>query len=102
LLVKIKRELENQVRGLLKNLGLNIGQARFNVFAVRAVELIEGHPALTAVVRPLLMARMAIEQQIDRRVRDNQGALASSVDCRLVRGGDFSAILAAARSASFS
>jgi transposase len=100
LLVKIKRELENQVRGLLKNLGLNIGQARFNVFAVRAVELIEGHPALTAVVRPLLMARMAIEQQIDRRVRE--GALASSVDCRLVRGGDFSAILAAARSASFS
>jgi transposase len=100
LLVKIKRELENQVRGLLKNLGLNIGQARFNVFAVRAVELIEGHPALTAVVRPLLMARMAIEQQIDRRVRE--GAFASSVDCRLVRGGDFSAILAAARSASFS
>jgi transposase len=100
LLVKIKRELENQLRGLLKNLGLNIGQARFNVFAVRAVELIEGHPALTAVVRPLLMARMAIEQQIDRRVRE--GALASSVDCRLVRGGDFSAILAAARSASFS
>jgi transposase len=65
LLVKIKRDLENQVRGLLKNLGLIIGQARFNVFAVRAVELIEGHPALTAVVRPLLMARTAIEQQID-------------------------------------
>jgi hypothetical protein len=62
LLVKIKRDLENQVRGLLKNLGLNIGQARFNVFAVRAVELIEDHPALTAVVSPLLMARSAIEQ----------------------------------------
>jgi hypothetical protein len=37
-----------------------------------------------------------------RRVRDNRGALASSGDGRLVRGGDFSAILAAARSASFS
>ena len=65
LLVKIKRDLENQVRGLLKNLGLIIGRARFNVFTVRAVDLIEGHPELTAVVRPLLMARTAIEQQID-------------------------------------
>jgi hypothetical protein len=41
LLVKIKRDLENQVRGLLKNLGLVIGRAKFNVFAVRAGELIE-------------------------------------------------------------
>jgi transposase len=41
LLVKIKRDLENQIRGLLKNLGLVIGRAKFNVFAVRAEELIE-------------------------------------------------------------
>ena len=33
LLVKIKRDLENQIRGLLKNLGLVIGRAKFNVFA---------------------------------------------------------------------
>jgi transposase len=65
LLVKIKRDLENQVRGLLKNLGLVIGRAKFNVFAVRAEELIEGRPELVAAVRPLLEARQAIEQQID-------------------------------------
>jgi transposase len=41
LLVKIKRDLENQIRGLLKNLGLVIGRAKFNVFAVQAEELIE-------------------------------------------------------------
>jgi transposase len=35
LLVKIKRDLENQIRGLLKNLGLVIGRGKFNVFAVR-------------------------------------------------------------------
>ena len=46
LLVKIKRDLENHVRGLLKNLGLVIGRAKFNVFAVRAEELIEGRPEL--------------------------------------------------------
>src|SRR6201989_814857 len=64
LLVKIKRDLENQIRGLLKNLGLVIGRQRFNVFAVRAEELIEDRPELIAVVGPLLKARKAIEQQI--------------------------------------
>ena len=65
LLVKIKRDLENQVRGLLKNLGLVIGRAKFNVFAVRAEGLIENRPELVAAVRPLLEARKAIEQQVD-------------------------------------
>src|SRR3982074_1460626 len=71
LLVKIKRDLENQIRGLLKNFGLVIGRAKFNVFAVRAEELIEDRPELIAVVGPLLKARKAIEQQtgdLDRKV----------------------------------
>jgi hypothetical protein len=65
LLVKIKRDLENQIRGLLKNVGLGIGRAKFNVFAVRAEELIEDRPELIAVIGPLLKARKAIEQQTD-------------------------------------
>ena len=65
LLVKIKRDLENQIRGLLKNFGLVIGRGKFNVFAVRAAELIENRPELIAAVRPLLEARKAIEQQVD-------------------------------------
>jgi transposase len=71
LLVKIKRDLENQVRGLLKNLGLVIGRATGNVFAVRAEKLIVDRPELIAAVVPLLNARQAIEQQIgdlDRKV----------------------------------
>jgi hypothetical protein len=57
LLVKIKRDLENQIRGLLKNLGLVIGRAKMNVFAVRAAELTENRPELAAAVVPLLSAR---------------------------------------------
>jgi transposase len=71
LLVKIKRDLENQVRGLLKNLGLVIGRAKMNVFAARAAELIEDRPELTAAVVPLLKTREVIERQIadlDRKV----------------------------------
>ena len=66
LLVKIKRDVENNIRGLLKNLGLVIGRAKFNVFAVRAEELIGDRSELVvAAVRPLLEVRKVIEQQID-------------------------------------
>ena len=71
LLVKIKRDVENQIRGLLKNLGLVIGRAKMNVFAVRAAELIEDRPELAAAVIPLLNTREVIERQIadlDRKV----------------------------------
>jgi transposase len=71
LLVKIKRDVENQIRGLLKNLGLVIGRAKMNAIAGRAAELAENRPELGAAVEPLLRARTAIEQQIadlDRKV----------------------------------
>ena len=71
LLVKIKRDLENQIRGLLKNLGLVIGRAKMNVFVVRATELIEDRPELVAAVEPLLKVREGVEKQItdlDRKV----------------------------------
>jgi transposase len=71
LLVKIKRDMENQIRGLLKNLGLVIGRAKMNVFAARAAELAEARPELAAAVEPLLKARDAVERQVadlDRKV----------------------------------
>jgi hypothetical protein len=62
LLVKIKRDLANQIRGLLKNLGLAIGRPKFNVFAARAEELIEDRPELIAAIgQPtLILAEMLI------------------------------------------
>jgi transposase len=71
LLVKIKRDLENQIRGLLKNLGLVIGQAKMTVFATRAEALIADRPELAIAVRPLLEARSSIAHQLaelDRKV----------------------------------
>ena len=71
LLVKIKRDLENQIRGLLKNLGLVIGCGRRGPFVVRARELIEDKPQLQAVVEPLSKTREIVTQQIgdlDRKV----------------------------------
>ncbi len=71
LLVKIRRDIENQIRGLLKNLGLVIGRAKRGPFTVRAKELIDGNPALTASAEPLLKAREMIIQKLadlDRQV----------------------------------
>ena len=64
LLVKIKRDLENQIRGLLKNLGLRIGKAGGNVFHRRAEELVGEHPLLQEAVRPLLGVRETVRREI--------------------------------------
>ena len=71
LLVELKRDLENQIRGLLKNFGLIIGRAKMTTFTTRATELIEGRPELGVAIEPLLKAREALAGQIeglDRKV----------------------------------
>ncbi len=71
LLVKIKRDLENEIRGLLKNVGLMIGKVQGKAFAARAEELIAGHFDLGSAVEPLLAARDTVSRQIadlDRKV----------------------------------
>jgi transposase len=52
------------VRGLLKNLGLVVGQTKMNAFVVRTAELTEDRPELAVVIEPLLKAREAVEKQI--------------------------------------
>lgn len=71
LLVKMKRDLENQIRGLLKNLGLLVATARGQAFHARVQELVEGKAHLAAAVQPLLETRNGIVRQIanlDRKV----------------------------------
>ncbi len=63
-LVKIKRDLENQIRGLLKNLGLRIGKAGGNVFHRRAEELVGEYRLLQEAVRPLLAVRETVRREI--------------------------------------
>ncbi len=64
LLVKIKRDLENQIRGLLKNLGLRIGKAGGNVFSRRVEELVADQSLLQEAVRPLLAVRESTRREI--------------------------------------
>jgi len=78
-LVKIKCDLENQIRGLLKNHGLVIGKAGGTVFHRRVEELLDRHGLLRDAVRPLLEVRAtigqkiaALHQQLLRLARDNE------------------------------
>ena len=64
LLVKIKRDLENQIRGLLKNLGLVIGKAGGNVFRRRAEELVGEQLLMQDAIRPLLAVREMVRREI--------------------------------------
>ncbi len=63
-LVKVKCDLENQIRGLLKNLGFVIGKAGGNVFRRRVEELLGGQGRLWQAVRPLLEVREKVRREI--------------------------------------
>ena len=64
LLVAMKRDLENQIGGLLKNFGLVIGRPKMTTFTAKTVELIDGQPLFAAAIEPLLKAREALARQI--------------------------------------
>ena len=63
-LVKTKRDLENQIRGLLKNLGLRIGKAGGHVFRRRVEELVGERLPLQEAVRPLLAVRELVSREL--------------------------------------
>ncbi len=81
-LVKIKRDLENQIRGLLKNHGLVIGKAGGNVFRRRVEELLGRHGLLWEAVRPLLEVREKVGGEIAALYRKLLGLARNDADIR--------------------
>ncbi len=81
-LVKMKRDLENQIRGLLKNLGLVIGKAGGNVFRRRVEELLGGRGRLWQAVRPLLEVREKVAREIAALYRKLLGLARDDADSR--------------------
>ncbi len=81
-LVKIKRDIENQIRGLLKNLGFVIGKAGGTVFRRRVEELLGRHDLLWEAVRPLLEVREKVRREIAGLYRRLLGLARNDVDSR--------------------
>ena len=66
LLVAKLRDLDNGIRGLLRGLGLKVGQVSELTFPARVRDLIEGHAGLEALMAPLLQARDAVRTERER------------------------------------
>lgn len=64
LLVATRRNLENQVRGLLKTTGIRLGKVGSGRFQAAVETAVESQAALAAVRRPLLLARAAVVTQL--------------------------------------
>jgi transposase len=72
-LVRRLKDIENSVRGLLRGFGIKLATTLRAQWDVKVRESIAGHPALPAILEPLLVARAALRDQvaiIDKRVRD--------------------------------
>src|SRR6185437_5083122 len=64
LLQRKVNDIENDLRGQLRNFGLKVGTVRSSAFEQRVRELVADMPFVAAVVIPLLDARSALRAQL--------------------------------------
>src|SRR3954464_14947148 len=57
-------DIENDLRGTLRNFGLKVGMVGTAKFEARIRELVADHPDLAAIVEPLLIARRVLREQL--------------------------------------
>jgi transposase len=71
-LVAMRRELDNQIRGLLKPFGLVVGSGNSGSFAKRAQAMAASHPVLSPLLDRLLEVRRAVLVHVaalDKQIR---------------------------------
>jgi transposase len=57
------QDIENELRGTLRNFGLKVGAVSTGKFEARVRELVMGHPPLEAIIVPLLAVRRVLREQ---------------------------------------
>ncbi|MHA4735352.1 IS110 family RNA-guided transposase [Ensifer adhaerens] len=65
-------DLENEMRGLLRNFGLKVGQTSGGTFERRILELVENDAELVEIMQPLLDGRRKLREglaKLEKRVR---------------------------------
>lgn len=58
-------DIDNDLRGTLRNFGLKVGVVGKAGFEARIRELVEGHPDLAMIVESMLTVRKVLRQQLD-------------------------------------
>jgi transposase len=84
LAVEKLKDVENGVRGLLRDFGLKLGRVGRGGWEGRVREVLEGEPVLLAIVEPLLKARAALRAQADTLHRQVLRAARADQTCRLL------------------
>lgn len=59
------RDLENEIRGTLRNFGMKVGRVSRGRFAARVQELVAGRAMLERVLDAMLRARAALRRELD-------------------------------------
>src|SRR4029079_1615489 len=89
-------DIENDLRGSLRNFGLKVGVVGAVGFEKRVRELVSGHPIVDAIVSPLLEARAALRIQFEKLHRMLLDVVRLDPVCRRLmsapRGGPIGAL----------
>lgn len=77
-LVAMRRDLENQMRGLLKSLGILLGRGGSGALGGKIIAVLRDAPSLRPLIHPLLLAHSALitqvrayDEQINEAARSN-------------------------------
>ena len=63
-LVDLRRDLENQIRGLLKSLGVVLGKSAGHTFSSKVINCLHEAPDLHSLIMPLLSIHPSLIEQI--------------------------------------
>lgn len=75
-------DIENDLRGTLRNFGLKVGMVGTVKFDARIRELVADHPDLAAITEPLLIARRVLREQLGTLHRQLLAAVRHDEVCR--------------------
>jgi transposase len=76
------RDIENDLRGTLRNFGLKVGVVGAVKFEARIWELVANYPDLATIVEPVLIARRVLREQLGVLHRQLLGAVRHDAVCR--------------------
>jgi transposase len=77
-------DVENSIRGLLRNFGMKVGVISRARYDARIRELIDGDPTLAAVIEPMLIVRRVTREQFAALHRKMLELVRADEDCRLL------------------
>lgn len=75
-------DLENEMRGLLRNFGLKVGQTSGGMFETRILKLVEHDSELAEIMEPLLAGRRKLREGLARLEKRVRSEAKDDVVCR--------------------